>query len=130
MLACLPMSWCSGNYRILGAVAGEGAATFALDYEQGEVTLGSVTCEVCKRGLRSGTCTLEIGGRSIARAEKPSAMFRHLVIAFEGRSFDLRASSVFTRNFALSEKNHETNSLLSDDIFDVSAGLGPGCRRF
>jgi hypothetical protein len=127
MLTCLPMSWCSGDYRISGAVAGPGTAAFNWGSEQGEVSLGSETCTVCKQGLMSGIWTLDLGGRVIARAQKPSAMFRQFEIVCEGRSFDLRAASVFTRDFVLSENGRQCGAIQAMHAFTRRATVQ--CRE-
>ena len=123
MLTCLPMSLCSWDYRISGATRGEGILTFEWMSEQGAIRSGPDACAVRKHGVASGKWTLELNGTAIARAEKPSAMFRQFSIFFENRVFDLRAVSAFSRKFILWEGGRQVGAIEAAHAFTRRATI-------
>jgi hypothetical protein len=99
MLTCTPLSLCSWNYRVLGLPVGEGTTELYMLSEQGRLSLGGAAYEVVKHGPMSGHWTLEGGGRVVAEARKPSAMYRTMVVSCGEAALTVRAASPFTRVF-------------------------------
>ena len=103
MIHCLPQSLCSWDFTVLGLSSG--AATVEYDWltEQGRMVIAHQECEVRKQGVFSGHWTCEQGGRVLAEALKPSAMFRTFEISCrgEGPGLTLAAESAFHRAFEI-----------------------------
>lgn len=57
-----------------------------------------------RAGLVSGAFTIEAFGRELARAEKPSALFRRFVVEFANRRFVLEAEKALFRRFVVAEE--------------------------
>lgn len=101
MLTCLPQSLCSWDYRIRGAAAGDGTATFNWLSEQGAISLGGVALRVVKQGWLSGKWTLESEAGTYAVAVKPSALFRAFDLEAGERLFKVAAASPLARTFEI-----------------------------
>ena len=71
----------------------------------------------------SGAFILESAGTVLARAEKPSAFRRTLLIHYEGREFTLRATSVFWRHFVLLDGSRQIGSLAPNSVFTRGAAV-------
>jgi hypothetical protein len=97
MLTCVPQSLCLWDYRVLGTSAGSAAVTFNFFTEQGTISLGDAEFTICKHGPMSGRWTLEHGGRTLAEATKPSAMFRSFELRVHDLRFTVTAQSAVTR---------------------------------
>jgi hypothetical protein len=97
MLTCVPQSLCLWDYRVLGAAGGPAALTFNFFSEQGSIWLENAEFAVRKHGPMSGHWTLEHGGRTIADAVKPNALFRSFELQVHDLHFTVRAQTAFTR---------------------------------
>lgn len=106
MIACLPKSICSRNYRVRGLPEGEAEVLFDSMTEQGDIILGSQTLRVRKHGMASGRWTLEADGEVLAEAIKPSAMSRLIEIHTLGSTITLQPRSMLSRAF---DVHHEAN---------------------
>jgi hypothetical protein len=69
--------------------------------EKGTIEVANTTYRVYREGLLSGAFVLETNGRVCARAEKPSAMTRRIVIDAEDIQLELRPRSTLSRSFQL-----------------------------
>jgi hypothetical protein len=104
MLTCLPESFCSWNYRVLGAHGGAASLQFNLWKEQGMITLGSDQFAIVKHGMFASHWTLErAAGEVIADARKTSTFSREFQITAkeDGASVTVKARSAFSRAFEL-----------------------------
>jgi hypothetical protein len=101
MLTASPRSWFSWNFTL--AKDGESLADIDLSSwrEKGALTVANSSYRVHREGLFSGAFVLESNGTVAARAHKPSAWTRRLVIEVDGAQFELRPRSAFTRGFQL-----------------------------
>jgi hypothetical protein len=101
MLTATPRSWYSWDFTL----AKNGTTLADIDLsswrEKGTLTVANSSCRVYREGLLSGAFVLESRGTVVARAHKPSAWTRRLLIEFGGAQFELKPESSFTRGFKL-----------------------------
>ena len=71
--------------------------------ERAEIRAGGQTYSAYRESLLAGTFVLQSGERALARAQKVSAFARAFAIDLAGRPLELKATSVWTREFGLSE---------------------------
>jgi hypothetical protein len=79
------------------------AVTPAWFSEQAEVTVAGKPYTLARESVREGTFAMRSGGRVVASARKPSAFFRAFEVELPGRCFELKAVSVWGREFGLYE---------------------------
>lgn len=103
MLRAEPKGFFSWDFRVYDG--GQEIAEISLDWwtESAEVLIAGENCRVYREGLLSGAFNFEVRGVVVARAEKPSAFFRRFLVRSDGREYDLKARSPFTRRFGLYE---------------------------
>jgi hypothetical protein len=101
MLTANPRSWLSWDFTL--ARGGDSLACIGLSSwrEKGALTVGNSTYRAYREGLFSGAYVLESNGTVVARAHKPSAWTRRLVIEFDGAQYELKPHSAITRGFKL-----------------------------
>jgi hypothetical protein len=71
--------------------------------ERAEIRAGGQTYAAYRESLLAGTFVLQSGGRALARARKASAFLRAFAIDLSGRPLELKATSVWRREFVLFE---------------------------
>jgi hypothetical protein len=71
--------------------------------ESAEIRAGGLTYSAYRESLLGGTFVLQSGDRALARARKGSAFVRAFDIDLAGRPLELKATSVWTREFGLFE---------------------------
>ena len=69
--------------------------------EQAEVTVAGEPYTLTRESVLEGTFAMRSGDRVVARARKPSAFARAVDVELAGRRFELRAVSVWRREFGL-----------------------------
>ena len=99
MLTCLPLGFCSWNYRVQGATQ-EAILTFDWLTEQGALHLGARECRIVKHGWTSGRWTLEDDTGVLAEAQKLSAFSRTMEIRAGEYTLTARGK-MFSRQFTL-----------------------------
>jgi hypothetical protein len=101
MLTANPRSWFSWDFTL--AKNGESLADIDLSSwrEKGALTIANSSYRVYREGLCSGAFVLESNGAVVARAHKPSAWTRRMVLEFGGTLLELKPQSAFTRGFQL-----------------------------
>jgi hypothetical protein len=101
MLTANPRSWLSWDFTL--AKDGNSLADIDLSSwrEKGNLVVGNTAYRVYREGICSGAFVLESNGAVVARAYKPSAWTRRLVIEVGGVQFELKPQSAFTRSFRL-----------------------------
>ena len=118
MLRAEPKSWFSWDYTVYDNGAPVADLDLAWVREAGEVIIEGVACTLYRESLLSGAFILEAGGFPLARAEKPSVLFRTFEIAYDDRHhYTLQARSAFARTFVLCEGDREIGSIYPDHIF-------------
>jgi hypothetical protein len=111
MLTANPQSWFSWDFTL--AKNGESLASIDLSSwrEKGALTVANSTYRISREGLCSGAFVLESNGTVVARAHKPSAWTRRLILDFGGAQFELKPRSSFTRGFQLLTDGRAVGSL-------------------
>ncbi len=79
--------------------------------EAGEVRLDGREYRIYREHLFGGAFVLEEDGKEVARAEKPSALFRSFVVRHNGKEYVLQAASPVVRTFVLSKNNHPIGTI-------------------
>ena len=91
--------------------------------DKGEITVQGVTYTARREGVISGAFVLESTAGVVARALKPSAMRRSLIVEHTGRKYRLRAVSALRRAFALLDGSTRIGSLSPEGIFTRRAAV-------
>lgn len=101
MLTAIPRHWFSWDFTLFDK--GESLAEIGMSSwrEKGRVTVSNTTYRVYREGFFTGAFVLESNGTVLARAEKPSAMTRKVVVHFGGSQFELKPRSGLSRKFQL-----------------------------
>ena len=121
MLRAVPKHWLSSKYKVL-----ENGTTIAMVdssawREAGQLTIKGSTYRVYRERLMSGAFILESGGSILARAEKPSALYRSFQVEHEGRQYTLEAESAWARKFVLSERGVRLGSVYPENAMTRKA---------
>ncbi len=91
--------------------------------DKGEITVQGVTYTARREGIMSGAYLLESAAGVVARATKPSAFRRSLIVEHAGRQYTLRATSSFRRKFELLDGSTRIGSLSPEGIFTRRAAV-------
>jgi hypothetical protein len=91
--------------------------------EKGELKIHGVVYKAYREGMMSGAFVLESPDGVIARAEKPSALRRSLIVEHAGRQYTLRAKSAFRREFLLLDGSSRIGSISPEGIFTRRAAV-------
>lgn len=107
MLRAEPSGWFTWDYTVYRG--GRELTRVSLSWlrEKGEFALGGQAYRVAREGWLHGDFVLESEGRVLARATKPSALFRSYEVEHEGRRFTLEARHPFTHEFVLRHGDRE-----------------------
>jgi hypothetical protein len=112
MLRAEPRSWFSWKFTIFDE---NDEAIAAIDIgwmrEAGELKLDGKSYRLFRESLFGGAFVIEEDGVELARAEKPSALFRSFTVTNNGREYGLRAASPVERTFILSENGREVGTV-------------------
>jgi hypothetical protein len=121
MLRAVPKRWFSSDYKVLENDTAIAIIDASLMREAAELTIKGSTYRAYREGLVSGAFILEGGGAMLARAVKPSALYRSFEVELEGRRLTLEADSVWTRKFVLSERGVPVGSVYPENAFTKKA---------
>jgi hypothetical protein len=101
MLTAKPQSWLNWDFTL--ARNGEFLANIDLSIwrERGGFTVADTSYRTYREGLFSGAFILEANGAVVARAYKPSAWTRRLIIEFDDVQLELKPLSALRRGFQL-----------------------------
>jgi hypothetical protein len=117
VLRAIPKSWFSWSFDVSEDGTSVGAVETAWTKERGRLCLGSVTCQLSRRGWLSGAFIVEYEGQVLAEAEKPSAFDRSFIVHYEQREIRLAAASPIRRPFVAREGGAEIGSIRPDHAF-------------
>lgn len=111
MLELVPHSVLSWDFSVLR----EGVPVAEIDVswfrEKGVLTVDGVQYPVYREHLLSGAYILELNGTQLARAEKPSALFRCFLVEHAGKTYTLQAETAVFRKFVLLDDDREVGSI-------------------
>jgi hypothetical protein len=85
--------------------------------DKGELTVQGVTYTARREGVMSGAFVLESTAGVLARATKPSAFRRSLIVEHSGRQYTLRAASALRREFVLRDGSTRIGSVAPEGFF-------------
>lgn len=111
MLRAVPKGWFSSKHVVSETDSVIALIDFSGWREAGEITINGSIYRAYRESLM-GPFLLEGGGGSIlARAEKPSAFYRTLVVQHLDRKYTLEAVSTWSLKFIVSEGGKEIGSV-------------------
>jgi hypothetical protein len=136
MLRASPIGWFSWNFIL--SEDGERLAEINLAWlrEAGQLSVGEESYRVYREGIMSGAFVLEKDGVRLARAEKPSALYRSFNVAYDGKYYMLEAESAFRRKFVLKDGSEHVGSIYPEGaltrkcIVDLPEGIPLAVRTF
>lgn len=111
MLRAFPKSWFSPDYKVLENDAVIAIVALSMLREAGALTVAGSSYRVYRERLLSGSFVLESEGAILARADKPSALYRSFLVKHDGKEYTLEAESVGYRKFVLSEGGQQIGSV-------------------
>jgi hypothetical protein len=111
MLRAVPKSWFSSGYKVLENGTTVAIVDLSLVREAGELYIQGSNYRAYREGLMSGAFILESGGSILARAVKPSALYRSFEVEHGGGKYTLEAESAGFRKFALYESGERVGSV-------------------
>jgi len=91
--------------------------------DRGALTVQGVTYTARREGVISGAYVLESTAGVLARATKPSAFRRALIVEHSGRQYTLRAVSALRREFVLLDGAARIGSLSPEGFFTRRAAV-------
>ena len=111
MLKAVPKSWFSSGYKVLENSTTIAIVDLSLTREAGMLNIQGTNYRVYREGLMSGAFILESGDSILARAVKPSALYRSFEVEHEGGQYTLEAESAGFRKFVLYENGARIGSV-------------------
>src|SRR5262244_1926475 len=136
MLRATPVSWFSWNFLVSDEGAPVAEINLAWLREAGQLSVGEESYRVYREGVMSGAFILEKDGTRLAKAQKPSAVFRSFAVDYNGRRFTLEAESAFRRKFVLKDGEERIGSIFPEGaltrkcIVDLPANIPLAVRVF
>ena len=91
--------------------------------DKGELTVQGVTYTARRERVMSGAFVLESAAGIVARATKPSALRRSLIVEYLGHHYTLRATSALRREFVLLDGSTRIGSLSPEGILTRRASV-------
>ena len=111
ILELVPHSMLSWDFSVLR----DGTPVAEIDVswfrEKGVLTVEGVQYPVYREHVLSGAFILEFNGTPLARAEKPSALFRSFLVEHGDKTYTLKAETALFRKFVLLDNDVEIGSI-------------------
>lgn len=121
--SAIPTGWLTWDFEVRDADGRNlGEVRLSSWRERGAVCAGGVEHGVSRESLL-GAFVLEKEGLPLARAVKPSALFRSFEIEYEGRSFALKAWSAMRRAMVLWEGGIAIGSIAPEGVLTRRARI-------
>lgn len=117
MITVIPRHWFTWDFALFQDGTKLAEARTSAWRERGTLAVGGAVFRVQRERIFSGAFQLEKDGTVIARAWKPSAFTRRLVIDAGGIPFELRPRNPFSRSFGLFEGERRIGTLSAAGIF-------------
>lgn len=121
MMRAVPDNWFSWNFSITDDGNTLAKISFSWVRQTGKLHIEGKDYKIYRENLFSGAFVLEGDGRELARAEKPSALFRSFEVSCDGKSYTLEALSALKRAFSLRESGRTTGSIRPEHAFTRKA---------
>jgi hypothetical protein len=121
MLRAIPKGWFSPDYTVFANDIAVADIDLSFMSESSEITINGGIYKAYREGWVSGAFVLESAGSTLARAEKPSALYRSFIVEYGKRKFSLEAESAVLRKFVLAEGGQEIGSIAPDHAFTSRA---------
>ena len=117
MLTLVPKSWLIWDFEVYDGSGRVADIDLSWLKEKGTLRVEGQEYRVYREYPLMGDYILELKGREIARAVKPSALFRSFDIRYDMKKYTLRARHVFLREFVLLEGEREVGAIVPVSIF-------------
>lgn len=101
MLTAIPRHWFSWDFVLTDGEIPLADIDISSWREKGELTISNVSYSVYREAPLMGAFILESSGAVIARAEKPNAVSRRMVIEYDDVRYELKPAFVLSRRFNL-----------------------------
>lgn len=112
-----PRRWYSWDYAVMCGDRTVAQLDLSSWRERGEIVIGDVTHRVFRERGMGGDFVIEVGGRKLAGATKPSA-FRHTIIVhYGGRDYTLNKPSMWRREFALMDGARQIATIAPESVW-------------
>ena len=121
MLKAIPKGWFTPDFTIFQDDTPVADIALSLWSEAADLQIQGMTCKMYREGMISGPFLLETEGEVLARAYKPSALFRSFEVEHGDRRYVLEAESVWMRKFVLKEREQEVGSIYPEHAFTSRA---------
>lgn len=121
LLTCLPKSFFSGDYRVLGTSLGDAEVQFGACTQPGKICLGEEALAARMHGGLTGRWTLEKRGCICVEAHQPKLLRRIFELRGEGGVYTLCAQSAFRCRYALFCGEDEVGSIWPAHAFTKRA---------
>ncbi len=113
----IPKSWFSWNFRIMAGDRRVAEIETSLMSEKGRLSVEGMSYQAYREGMLHGAFVLDASGTVLARAEKPSALFRSFVLEHGGKSYTLAARKALKREFVLNDGESEIGTMAPAGAF-------------
>lgn len=113
MLRAVPKGWFSSIHIVSENDSEIGMIHSSGWREAGELTIKGSTYRVYRESMM-GAFVLDGSGVILARAEKPSAFYRTLVVQHADKKYTLEAKSTWSSKFILLDEGQEMGSIYSE----------------
>jgi len=110
-LTIAPLHWYSWDFDVLDGTRHLAQVDVSSWREKGVVTIDGVEHRVYREGVLSGDFILERHNTVLARATKPSAFQKTMIVTYKEREYVLRKPSAWRRAFVVVEGDRQVGSL-------------------
>lgn len=121
MLRAIPKGWFSSDYTVFENDLAVADIDLSFLSESSEIRIKEGIYKAYRQGWMSGAFVIESAGSILARAEKPSALYRSFTVEWGDRTYTLEAESAVLRKFVLLEGGREIGSIHPDHAFTSRA---------
>jgi hypothetical protein len=121
MLRAIPKGWLSSDYTVFENETAVAEVDLSFLTESSDIRIKEGIYKAYREGWASGAFVIESAGSILARAEKPSALYRSFIVEYGDRKYTLEAESALLRKFILMEEAEKIGSIYPDHAFTSRA---------
>lgn len=121
MLRALPKNRFSSDYILIENDNVVASVYFSAWREAGRLSIGDTNYRVYREGALGGAFVLVADNSLLARAEKPSALYRSFTIAHGEKKYVLEAESAMRRKFVLREEGKPIGAIAPEHAWTRQA---------